>query len=761
MKTIKIIISVIILMLIPISSAESLEPIINIDGDDSDWSWVESDEVFKNFKFTRIASDGNLWYQDENTQIVYTINYASGFDLTEGSIFYDLRDISAGNVTLYFKILTNGTIGDADGNGDPRTGTRRIYEPNGPQILEASSTEDFGEGESYRILLDYNGDNFLDDWIQIGGAGDQVKWRDGTTTGLLAAWNGNFLEVGAINVANHNSLAAGPIAYDIRSAASLDLWSEDELPPPPTCSPIADFEVVSSCNKTTQFTSTSDTVCGVSLFFFNWELDDGTNITGVSPIVDHQFATGGTHSATLTVVNVQGFSNTTIKQFEVGEGPVTADAYSGVETEITIDPGQCVTLGGSPTAIGGDGNYEYKWLPDTAEAGLNATDVSNPLACPTANTTYRVEVKDGNNFFDKETCYDADEITIFIQANPAIELEKSCPPSAIVNEVITYEYTVNNTGNADLINLVLTDDKAGTPSLVSGDTNGDNKLNVGETWIYSATYTVPDADSVTNIATVTAEDAAGTAVDDTAQCTTEIKSPGIEIVKSCPPSATVNESITYEYFVNNTGSTNLSDLVLIDDKAGIPNFISGDTNGDSKLNVGETWIYSATYTVPDVDSVTNIVTVTAKDAVGNTVADTDQCTTQIKTLGIKLEKSCPPSAEVNESVTYEYTVTNTGSTDLINVVLIDDKVTPHYVGGDTNNDNKLNVGEVWSYTATYIITESVTNHAEVTAQDANGNSVSDTDECTTKKIPALSTIGLIMLSSLLGIITIFSIKKKE
>ena len=761
MKIIKIIISVIILMLLPISSAESLEPIIKIDGDDSDWSWVESDEVFKNFKFTRIASDGNLWYQDENTQKVYNINYASGFDLTEGSIFYDLRDISAGNVTLYFKILTNGTIGDADGNGDPRTGTRRVFEPDGPQILEASSTEDFGSGESYKILFDYDGDNFLDDWILIGGAGDQVKWRDGNTTGLLAAWSGNFLEVGAINVANHNPLAAGPIGYDIRSAASDDLWSEDELPPPPTCSPIADFEVVSSCNKTTQFTSTSDTVCGVSLFFFNWEFDDGATITGVSPIVDHQFATGGTHSATLTVVNVQGFSNTTIKQFEVGEGPVTADAYSGVETEITIDPGQCVTLGGSPTAIGGDGNYEYKWLPDTAAAGLNATDVSNPLACPTANTTYRVEVKDGNNFFDKETCYDADEITILIQANPAIELEKSCPPSAIVNEVITYEYTVNNTGNADLINLVLTDDKAGTPSLVSGDTNGDNKLNVGETWIYSATYTVPDADSVTNIATVTAEDAAGTAVDDTAQCTTEIKSPGIEIVKSCPPSAIVNEVITYEYLVNNTGSTNLSDLVLTDDKAGIPNFISGDTNGDSKLNVGETWIYSATYTVPDVDSVTNIVTVTAKDAVGNTVTDTDQCTTQINTLGIKLEKSCPPSAEVNESVIYEYTVTNTGSTDLINVVLIDDKVTPHYVGGDTNNDNKLNVGEAWSYTATYIITESVTNHAEVTAQDANGNSVSDTDECTTKKIPALSTIGLIMLSSLLGIITIFSIKKKE
>ncbi|KAF5425306.1 MAG: PKD domain-containing protein, partial [Candidatus Methanocomedens sp.] len=522
-----------------------------------------------------------------------------------------------------------------------------------------------------------------------------------------------------------------------------------------------DFEVVSSCNKTTQFTSTSDTVCGVSLFFFNWEFDDGTNITGVSPIVDHQFATGGTHSATLTVVNVQGFSNTTIKQFEVGKGPVTADAYSGVETEITIDPGQCVTLGGSPTAIGGDGNYEYNWIPDTAQAGLNATNVSNPLACPTANTTYEVEVKDGNNFFDKETCYGADEITILIQANPAIELEKSCPPGAIVNEVITYEYTVNNTGNADLINLVLTDDKAGTPSLVSGDTNGDNKLNVGETWIYSATYTVPDADSVTNIATVTAEDAAGTAVDDTAQCTTEIKSPGIEIVKSCPPSAIVNEVITYEYLVNNTGATDLSDVVLTDNKAGTPNFISGDTNGDNKLNVGETWIYSADYTMPDVDSVTNIVTVTAKDAVGNTVTDTDQCTTQINTLGIKLEKSCPPSAEVNESVTYEYTVTNTGSTDLINVVLTDDKVTPHYVGGDTNNDNKLNVGEVWSYTATYIITESVTNHAEVTAQDANGNSVSDTDECTTKKIPALSTIGLIMLSSLLGIITIFSIKKKE
>ena len=61
-------------------------------------------------------------------------------------------------------------------------------------------------------------------------------------------------------------------------------------------------------------------------------------------------------------------------------------------------------------------------------------------------------------------------------------------------ETIEYTITVDNTGNVDLTNVVLTDTFAGGASLVSGDTNTNSILETTETWVYSADYTVTQAD---------------------------------------------------------------------------------------------------------------------------------------------------------------------------------------------------------------------------------------------------------------------------
>ncbi|HPM85054.1 MAG TPA: SdrD B-like domain-containing protein, partial [Candidatus Anammoximicrobium sp.] len=80
--------------------------------------------------------------------------------------------------------------------------------------------------------------------------------------------------------------------------------------------------------------------------------------------------------------------------------------------------------------------------------------------------------------------------------------------------------------------------------------------------------------------------------------------------------------------------------------------------------------------------------------------------------GFSLVKTADKAvAAPNESVTYTYTVTNTGAAPLTQVAVRDDNATPDYaaddfnptyVSGDLNNNAVLDVNEVWQYTATVI-----------------------------------------------------------
>ncbi|MDJ0843839.1 MAG: SdrD B-like domain-containing protein [Crocosphaera sp.] len=107
------------------------------------------------------------------------------------------------------------------------------------------------------------------------------------------------------------------------------------------------------------------------------------------------------------------------------------------------------------------------------------------------------------------------------------------------------------------------------------------------------------------------------------------------------------------------------------------------------------------------------------------------------TNGEDADNPTGPEIPVGETATFTYEVTNTGDIALDNVEVIDDNGTPDdtsddfaptFVGGDTDGDGKLDVGEVWEYEATRTVTEGqYSNIGMVTGHAPNGTIVMDMD----------------------------------
>ena len=87
-----------------------------------------------------------------------------------------------------------------------------------------------------------------------------------------------------------------------------------------------------------------------------------------------------------------------------------------------------------------------------------------------------------------------DDATTTITRTSTLTIDKSVNLTQIdAPGTLTYTIIVVNTGNTSLTNVVLTDTFAGGATLTSGD-DGDGILEVGETWTYTADYTVTQAD---------------------------------------------------------------------------------------------------------------------------------------------------------------------------------------------------------------------------------------------------------------------------
>ncbi len=208
-------------------------------------------------------------------------------------------------------------------------------------------------------------------------------------------------------------------------------------------------------------------------------------------------------------------------------------------------------------------------------------------------------------------------------------------------------------------------------------------------------------------------------------------------------------NVTYHYAVKNfLQELPLSDVRVVDDKCSPVTFLTGDDNGNSWLDYGETWRYSCTtrisvttQSIATATGVTNTTTATHK-AYATVVVGLDTPPPLVSIVNVTKVASPLFLPVEGGAITFTYRVNNPGVVPLSDVIVTDDKCNNMSNKlGDTNGNDLLDVNEVWVYTCTMTLKQTTTNTVTVTAY-ANGFPAISNDTITVEVTsPALPNAG--------------------
>ncbi len=196
------------------------------------------------------------------------------------------------------------------------------------------------------------------------------------------------------------------------------------------------------------------------------------------------------------------------------------------------------------------------------------------------------------------------------------------------------------------------------------------------------------------------------------------------MTKTGPAQGHVGDKAVYTLTVTATGAS-VPSPVVTDQLCDLPPvFASGDTNANGSLDVGESWTYTCSHvlTVGDAKRFVNTATVTGGGTSATATASTD-----VIHPAIDVVKDAPTSGFVDETITYTYTVTNSGDVPLHDVVVKDDKL------GDIGTVATLAPGQTVTFTGTTTLTgdvSEVVNVATAGGLDPLDTPVSATDTAT-------------------------------
>ena len=403
-----------------------------------------------------------------------------------------------------------------------------------------------------------------------------------------------------------------------------------------------------------------------------------------------------------------------------------------------IDPDFVVTTGNIVTTMGGlavmqaDGFFTY-----TPAVGFEGED----------SFAYTMQNIDGL------TCI----------APVTIEVENTCePPDAVddfyigcQDEDITENVLLNDSTDNEVPTETISVDVAATNAL-PGPFNGSLIINTNGdfTYIPNAGYSGADYFVYEIVDTGGDRDRATVyfyILDPSTIAGINIEKTGVWIDSNQNQCADVGDMIDYTFTVTNTGIVSLYNVIVDDPLLGGPVVgpVSGDANGNTELDITETWIYTGQYAITQIDINAGVVNNTAVASGQEPVCDTTVMDTS-NAVSTELN-ACPGTIEIvktgvynggecavpGDTIDYTFVVTNTGDVTLTDVLVTDPLVT--VLGGPI----VLTPGQVdtATFTATYtIILADITagmvdNIATVTGIDPGGVIVTDDSNTVSTMLP--------------------------
>ncbi len=324
-------------------------------------------------------------------------------------------------------------------------------------------------------------------------------------------------------------------------------------------------------------------------------------------------------------------------------------------------------------------------------------------------------------------------ITDTVVATPQVRVIKQGPAMANVGSTAVYTFSVSNPGDTRLHNLTIWDDLTGAATYLSGD-DGNGWLDLNETWVYTATYVIlPTApNSIANTVTVTATDAADVVVTDSDTHTLSVVyNPLLALTKSGPVKANIGDTVTFTFTVAHASGSDgspISGVSVMDDIAGPATYLSGD-DGDSLLESGETWLWTAAHTlqITDPDPLVNTATASGLDPEGDAITATATHSLDINFAPVAVDDTAVTDEETAIQIAV---LTNDGDPDGDPLVIIGME-TVGTSGSVTNNVNYvtynpglafqyLGAGESATDTFRYTITDGVFTGTATVTVTVNG-----------------------------------------